>query len=109
MSQHKTPCKECPWKRSSCTGWLGGELAPEEWVELAHNDSVVPCHLKPPAQCVGVAIYRANTCKSPRDKLALRMPADRDLVFVRRIEGGELVEEFVDHHRSTGIVSSEIE
>ena len=96
--QHRTPCKECPWRKASAPGWLGGALGPDEWREVAHSDTVVPCHMAPldvngTAQCAGLAVYRANVCKSPRDPTILRLPRDNGAkVF-------ETPTQFMDHHK----------
>ncbi len=70
--QHDKPCGDCPWRRRSVVGWLGG-LTPEQWVLEAQSEAQIVCHTvvgEPQPQCVGAAIYRANTCKSPRNKSA---------------------------------------
>jgi hypothetical protein len=87
--QHTTPCSDCPWRRDSLNGWLGG-ASPEEWIQAAHSDEVVPCHTLKGAQCAGIAIYRANTAKLPYPP-NLTLPADRKKVFSWRTE-------FLEHH-----------
>lgn len=81
-TQHRTPCSDCPWARTALPGWLGG-LTAQEWVGIAHGEikDIVPCHTVGNQQCAGLAIYRANVCKVPRDRLALRLPANRKTVF----------------------------
>lgn len=44
------------------------------------------CHVLKGAQCAGLAIYRANVCKSPRDPNAIKLPADREKVFATPME-----------------------
>lgn len=66
------------------------------------------CHLATQHQCRGCAIYRANVCKLPRDPYIIKGERDTEKVFGRRVEDGQMVEEFIEHHRSLGIVSSEI-
>lgn len=89
--QHKTPCSDCPWRRDSLPGWLGGGSA-LEWLTLAHGDTKSdPCHTRKGMHCAGVAIYRANVCKTPRDPDALKLPKDTKLVFASQ-------QEFYDHH-----------
>lgn len=106
MKQHTSPCKECPWRRASMPGWLGEQYSPEEFRAIAHSDSRFPCHRtigkKEELQCAGMAIYRANVIKRPRDPAILILPVDREKVFATP-------DEFVTHHRSTGIVSSELD
>lgn len=88
--QHETPCSDCPWARTALKGWLGG-ATPEAWVREAHGEHPVPCHTINGAQCAGIAIYRRNVCKTPRDPEALRLPADREKVFATPME-------FTAHH-----------
>ena len=88
--QHKTPCSDCPWARTALNGWLGG-AAVEDWLREAHGERQVPCHTLNGAQCAGIAIYRRNVCKSPRNPDALCLPADREKVFSSPME-------FTAHH-----------
>lgn len=90
-SQHTTPCTDCPFARTALPGWLGGDT-PEWWVGLAHGEGEPGCHITTNQKCAGLAIYRANVCKSPRDPKALRLPADREKVFANP-------REFMRHHK----------
>ena len=100
------PCKDCPWRRIAMPGWLGEQYSPEEFVAIAHSEMQFPCHRtieqREQHQCAGMAIYRANVVKIPRDPSTLRLPADKSAVFAA-------APEFVEHHRSLGLVSSEME
>lgn len=87
--QHKKPCSDCPFARTALPGWLAGET-PAWWMQLAHGEGSSECHTTD-KMCAGLAIYRANVCKSLRDKNALELPADRKLVFANPME-------FVAHH-----------
>lgn len=83
--QHTSPCSDCPWRRDSLPGWLG-EMSADEWWALAHGEGQADCHTQVQANgegwaCAGLAIYRANVCKAPRDPNAFRLPADRVKVF----------------------------
>lgn len=80
-SQHKTPCKDCPWRRAAMPGWLGPHTA-DEWLQHAHGESLTMCHTKTNgAQCAGFAIYRANVAKTSRFADALVLPKNHDRVF----------------------------
>lgn len=92
--QHRRPCSDCPWARSAFPGWLGSATA-DDWIATAHSDERIDCHTLLGAQCAGAATYRANVCKSPRDKSLLVLPADRVRVF-------SSPEEFRTYHRSIG-------
>lgn len=89
--QLKKPCSDCPWAREAVHGWLGGET-PEAWVHAAHGEEKVACHVHPNVQCAGLAIYRGNVCKLPRDQNVLVLPPDRELVFATP-------NEFLEHHK----------
>ncbi len=95
----RTPCFDCPWLRTSTPGWLGPYDA-ETWYHMAHGEVPIACHLtitetedwndEGVEQCAGVAIYRSNVLKSPRDPAIATLPADTNLVFGHG--------EFVEHH-----------
>jgi hypothetical protein len=89
--QHEKPCGDCPWTRKAVPGWLGS-LSPDEWIEAAHGESTSECHTLLGAQCAGMAIYRANMCKLPRNQSALKLKADRENVFATP-------KEFLNHHK----------
>lgn len=83
--QHTSPCSDCPFRRDSMPGWLG-LLSVDDWVELAHGEGSADCHTTKQKggkgwACAGLAIYRANICKSPRDASAMRLKPDTTLVF----------------------------
>ena len=88
--QHEHACSDCPFSRESLRGWLGG-LSVDDWLGVAHSDAPSDCHVLEGAQCAGVAIYRANVGKLPRDPSILRLPRDIDNVFASPME-------FREHH-----------
>lgn len=92
-TQHKLPCSDCPFSRNSLPGWLGNE-SPEWWMQLAHGEGTSECHTSD-KMCAGLAIYRANVCKSVRDKNALALPPNRKKVFATPME-------FLSHHKREG-------
>jgi hypothetical protein len=100
LQQHTGPCSDCPWRRDSLHGWLGG-LTSQQWVRAAHGDEVIDCHVHTGAQCAGAAIYRANVAKLPRDAANLRLPADREAVFASP-------DQFKEHHEEVGILSDDL-
>jgi hypothetical protein len=97
------PCRECPFRRDSAPGRLGGSPA-EVFIGQAHGEFWLPCHLHSAfddpnwkndlskQQCVGAATYRANMCKVPRGKHLLTAAPDRKEVFA-------LPAEFLAHHK----------
>jgi hypothetical protein len=88
--QHTSPCSDCPFSRKALPGWLG-TLTAEEWVQAVHGEARIDCHTVSNQQCAGAAIYRANVCKSPRDKSLLRLPPNTTKVF-------SWMTEFIAHH-----------
>lgn len=90
QSQHKTPCRDCPWARKALSGWLGN-LSVTDWVGVAHSDSYAGCHTLLGAQCAGLAIYRRNTCKRVEAPL-LVLPSDHEMCFSNQME-------FTAHHK----------
>jgi hypothetical protein len=95
----KVPCNDCPWRRNATPGWLGPYEA-DEWIRAAHGEGAVACHQTIPAgdgwgpktvQCRGMAIFRANVFKQPRNPTIETGPPDTDRVFATD-------EEFRAHH-----------
>lgn len=92
--QHEHPCSDCPWSRQALPGWLGG-MTVDEWIAAAHGDDTVDYHTLSGAQCAGLARYRANVAKLPRNRDALRLEADRERCFASPAE-------FREHHEGDG-------
>lgn len=78
--KHTQPCSDCPWRKDSIKGWLGG--FPIDWfVERIYADVPLNCHntlgnidgmsqeeiqrTKP--LCAGALIQYRNMVKLPRD------------------------------------------
>lgn len=78
--QHDVACSDCPWARTALPGWLGA-LSADEWLQEAHGEADIECHVLTGVQCAGAAIYRANMGKLPRDPSLLRLSPDRQKVF----------------------------
>tara|TARA_Y100001973_G_C5127478_1_gene295967 strand:+ start:155 stop:520 length:366 start_codon:yes stop_codon:yes gene_type:complete len=69
--KHKTPCKECPWRKESLQGYLGGH-APEYYADAVANNEVPACHLQDhgpeddrTAFCAGALSCMANQAMQP--------------------------------------------
>jgi hypothetical protein len=84
-------CTDCPLRRDSLNGWLGGNT-PEQYARLCHSDEVVDCHVHAGSRCAGLAIYRRNTAKWQPDEH--KLPADRITIFSN-------VMEFMAHHTAS--------
>lgn len=89
-SQHRKPCADCPFARTSLAGWLGAHTR-EEWVAMIHGEAWINCHCTTNQQCAGAAIFRANVIKCCRSPEHLSLPADTRLVFSNNAE-------FMTHH-----------
>lgn len=85
----KKPCAQCPFRKDTLNGWLGGE----RMSEILAQDSFV-CHKKQDLQCAGHMLINGNDNSFVR--LANRLGIELDL------SGKELVfeslEECVSHH-----------
>jgi hypothetical protein len=92
--QHTKSCSDCPWARTALAGWLGS-MTTAEWIAVAHSDAYVECHTLLTQQCAGLAIYRKNMCKSPRDPSILVLDKDTGTVFSNPVE-------FITHHSNIG-------
>jgi hypothetical protein len=90
--QHTKPCRECPWKRTSCRGWLGPETGyPQVYINAAHGEEIIECHTRNLHECAGAAIYRANVKKVTRHGGELKLPQDKATVF-------DHPDQFTQHH-----------
>ena len=92
-SQLTKPCSDCPMRRDSIRGWLGG-YTPEEYRRLCHSDEVVECHVHAGSRCAGIAIYRTHVIKSQPE--AHKLPPDFNTVFCHPME-------FIGHHTINGM------
>lgn len=102
------PCRECPFRRTSVSGWLGGNSV-DFYLVQSHSDLDIVCHMSPgfrdaelvARSCKGLAIYRRNVGKQPRGGSALvatkLSKPDRELVFATP-------QEFRQHHTNGGAV-----
>lgn len=102
----KVACAECPLRRDSAPGYLGG-YSPEMYIDVLHGPASIACHkfLKNPLDqqhvCTGVAAFRANVghvCKinghitGAQDSTDFVGP-DRENFFASDAE-------FLAHHRN---------
>lgn len=88
--QPTKPCSDCPLARTALPGWLGDGTV-DEWIQMLHGETHIDCHTMIGPQCAGAAIYRANVCKTPRDRRLLRLRPDTATVFATPLE-------FKEHH-----------
>lgn len=70
--KHKTPCNECPWRRSHVPGWLGGYSIDTFLNQVQFDGPPIPCHKTledgstGEAMCAGALIFMKNSAKSPQ-------------------------------------------
>lgn len=83
--QHHVPCRDCPLRRNSLPGWLGGNSV-DDLLSALHGDGRIECHSALGAECAGAAIYRATVAKRPRNECVLRLPPNRVDVFATPAE-----------------------
>lgn len=69
--KHKKPCAECPWRKNSPAGWLGGHSA-YYYADAVTANEVPACHLQDhgpdsddTAMCAGALSVAANACIQP--------------------------------------------
>lgn len=70
---HKEPCNECPWRRKSPAGWLGGYSADDFVNQVQFDGPPLPCHKtitgdgkETNIMCAGSLIFMRNSCKMPK-------------------------------------------
>ncbi len=67
----KSPCAECPFKKSSFKGWLGG-LTAKETHDVVLDEADFACHMtrKKPnhlmSRCKGSQMFLTHHCKLPK-------------------------------------------
>lgn len=104
--QHRKPCKECPYRRKSPAGYLGGYPL-EPYRQPPSAGVPTTCHMKDKgaadpatAFCSGSLAVIANDPKvtpAPGYELAALAVEDRETCFGS-------VEEFAEYHKHTFIV-----
>lgn len=93
VSQHTTPCGECPFRRQAWPGYFGSN-EPENFSLLSMSDARMPCHptvdyedqdwevlQEDSPECAGRAIMMANMAKRPRDRDRMVLEQDKVKVF----------------------------
>ena len=91
----KAPCKNCPFRKDTLKGWLGGE----RMTEILESDSF-PCHktthgsVEDYKQCAGHMLMLGNASAYVRLAKALNQPPQltgKELVF-------DTPEDCINHH-----------
>lgn len=70
MSVTKRPCGQCPFRKDSAKGYLGG-FTVEQTLEVAKSEQEFQCHKTRETdntkECVGRLLFATKTCKSFKD------------------------------------------
>lgn len=85
----KKPCAQCPFRKDTLKGWLGGE----RMSEILAQDSFV-CHKKQHLQCAGHMLINGNDNGFVRlaNRLGIELElSGKEMVF-------ETLEDCVSHH-----------
>ncbi len=85
----KKPCAQCPFRKDTLKGWLGGE----RMSEILAQDSFV-CHKKQYLQCAGHMLINGNDNGFVRlaNRLGIELElSGKEMVF-------ETLEDCVSHH-----------
>ena len=97
----KKPCKQCPWRKDSFKGYLGGNT-PEEYAALLHTDLPTDCHItqdqSAPKVCAGYIIVRLNSCKRSKDPEMYTIEKQ----FINHPEREQCFQfgfQFIEHHK----------
>lgn len=89
--RHTEPCAECPWRKDSLQGYLGGQSAMMYADAVAENE-IPACHLQDhgpddpkSSMCAGALAVAANACiephKTPGATAAKKLVGRRSDVF----------------------------
>lgn len=98
MDPPKHPCMECPFRKKSLKGYIGGHASPQEIVDIVMADVKFPCHMQVNAvsnqlerddemphpeafdialaaagHCTGSLIFMNNICKLSRDRAVVSL------------------------------------
>lgn len=67
----KKPCNECPFRKNSIKGWLGGETAQSTFDMVSHEVDFA-CHktrhkeVEEMSRCRGFLLFTKKACKLPK-------------------------------------------
>ncbi len=107
----KNPCPECPWKKGSLRGYLGGNDV-ETYAITVHRETRLACHMRNPDAveknpskitakelCIGYVMALNNDCKRAIDPV-LRKAQDQYREHPMRgdIFGFPVYQNFKEHH-----------
>lgn len=109
LTTKKEACKECPYRKDSIHGWLGGSSGdPEGFLQQLNRPNVHPCHkevnwedeenleasIQKANVCTGALQFMNNDCKLSRFPEVTKLQDDvehSDQIFRNR-------RDFIKHH-----------
>lgn len=100
----KKPCDECPFKKNSLKGWLGGETA-ESTFEMVKHETDFACHKtrdkeKPSemSRCRGFLLFTRKICKIPKYNQELKEIVEK--IDFKTANNANILglAEFFEHH-----------
>lgn len=100
----KKPCAECPFKKDSIKGWLGGETAKSTF-EMVTHECDFACHMtrhkkqEEMSRCRGFLMFSRKIGKMPKYNIPLAN-ALKEIPFKEAMENESILElkEFFTHH-----------
>lgn len=100
----KKPCVECPFRKNSLPGWLGGYTADETYHSITSAEEDFACHLtrnkrlKDMSRCKGSMLFLKKSGKMPKYNTQLAA----DLRAMGKPDTSEILSnfEFFKHHES---------
>lgn len=106
----KSPCAECPFRKTSLNGWLGG-LTAKETHDYVLDEADFACHMtrnkskNKMSRCKGSQLFLINHCKLPRKNMVLQKALEQT-----KKEGHNTDDylgfDFIKHHTSPVIKKS---
>lgn len=102
----KFPCKECPFRKASLKGWLGG-ISAKKTHDLVLDEANFACHMtrkKSEAQmsrCKGSQLFLIHHCKLPRKNeplMAALSETKKEVKLMRHNLNDYLGFDFLEHH-----------
>lgn len=100
----KEPCNECPFRKNSIPGWLGGVSVKDTYQGVMHDEENFACHLtrhrpeEEMSRCRGSLLFLRVNCKSPRYNQPLIKAIDE--IPLKTVKNCNILNgrEFVEHH-----------
>ena len=99
----KEPCKECPFRKTSFKGWLGG-LTAKDTHDYVLNEADFACHMTRKkadakmSRCKGSQVFLLNHCKSPKYNMPLKKALEQTRKEKHNLDD-YLGFDFLTHHK----------